>query len=115
MQELNLCDPWRRMNPGGREYSCCSTVTKTHSQIDIFFISDDLYPRVKSYLISDHGPVSIDYKDSKLTKGSFRWRLHPKWLYDPSFLDFVGFNKAQTSASIRWEAFKAYIRGQIIS
>ncbi len=42
---------------------------------------------------------------------------------DPEFLDFIGkridyyfeINTNQTSASVRWEAFKAFIRGQMIS
>lgn len=46
----------------------------------------------------------------------------PKWLHDCDFIKFIGGqidnffkeNKNETSATIRWEAFKAYIRGQII-
>ena len=49
--------------------------------------------------------------------------MHPRWLQDPDFLRYVvvhidvyfTLNTDQTSASTRWEAFKAYIRGQIIS
>lgn len=49
--------------------------------------------------------------------------MHPKWLQDSDFIKFVGehidlyfsINTNQTTATIRWEAFKAYIRGQIIS
>lgn len=44
-------------------------------------------------------------------------------LKDPNFVNFIGnsidmyfeLNKNETTASIRWEAFKAYIRGEIIS
>lgn len=51
-----------------------------------------------------------------------KWRLQAGWLQDPLFVEFVGkqidfyfeMNTSETSACIRWEAFKAYIRGQVI-
>lgn len=127
IRELNLCDPWRRLYPSKRTYSCCSTVTKGHSRIDYFLISNDLFPRVAicqydTIVISDHGPVSLVYKLICDMKETRRWRLQPKWLHDCDFIKFIGEqidnffkeNKNETSATIRWEAFKAYIRGQII-
>ena len=128
IKEQNLCDPWRRRFPNDREYSCCANVTKGHSRIDYFLVSNYLFPRITdcvydSIVISDHGPASLIYNDQRLVQGTRRWRFHPKWLNDPSFLKFVetqidyffDINKDETSASTRWEAFKAYIRGQIIS
>uniref|UniRef100_A0A3B3IB68 Reverse transcriptase domain-containing protein n=1 Tax=Oryzias latipes TaxID=8090 RepID=A0A3B3IB68_ORYLA len=52
-----------------------------------------------------------------------RWCLHLKWLKDENFVEFIGnkideyftINTTQTSASVRWEAFKAFLRGHIIS
>ena len=52
-----------------------------------------------------------------------KWRLHPKWIQNSNFIRFIGehidvyfsVNTNQTSASMRWEALKAYIRGQMIS
>lgn len=95
IKELNLCDPWRRLFPNNREYSCCANVSKGHSRIDYFLVSNDLFPRITncvydSIVISDHGPASLVYNDQKLVRGARRWRLHPKWLNDPSFLKFVG-------------------------
>lgn len=128
MKELHLCDPWRRLFPDKREYSCCANVSKGYLRIDYFLVSNNLFPRITdcvydSFVISDHGPASLIYNDPKLVRGAPGWRLHPKWLNDPSFLKFVETqidyyfdnNKGDTSASTRWEAFKAYIRGQIIS
>lgn len=51
------------------------------------------------------------------------WRCKQKWLTDPGFVSFLDeqirfyfeTNTTETSAGMRWEAFKAYIRGQIIS
>lgn len=127
IKELNLCDPRRRLYPNDRAYSCCSSVTKGHSRIDYFLIFNDIFSEVidciyDTTVISDHGPVSLLYKFSNMVKGPKRWRLHPKWLHDPKFLMYVGFqidfyfsiNGDETSASIRWEAFKAFLQGQII-
>jgi len=73
--------------------------------------------------LSDHAPVSLFYKDIQSNKHSTKWRLHPKWLQKSDFIRFIdehidvyfSVNTNQTSASMRWEAFKAYIRGQMIS
>lgn len=74
-------------------------------------------------MISDHGHVTLIYDMTKIIRGPYRWRLHPKWLHDTNFLECVGtnidvffkINTNETSASLKWEAFKAYIRGQMIS
>lgn len=52
-----------------------------------------------------------------------KWRLQTYLLQDPAFIKFVEscidkyfeLNTDETTASIRWEAFKANIRGEIIS
>ncbi len=52
-----------------------------------------------------------------------RWILQAYLLQDPAFVKFVEscinkyfeLNTDESTASIRWEAFKAYIRGEIIS
>lgn len=74
-------------------------------------------------MISEHGHVTLIYDMTKIIRGPYRWRLHPKWLHDTNFLECVGtnidvffkINTNETSASLKWEAFKAYIRGQMIS
>ena len=59
----------------------------------------------------------------KLQQSPPNWRLPVRWLKNPEFVKYVEdkidiyfqINTNQTNARIRWEAFKAYIRGQIIS
>ncbi len=88
--DMNLVEVWREQNPGKTEYSCHSSTCKSRSCIDYFVVSRELQVR---------------------------------WLQNPDFVKFVGaktdsyfeLNTDQTSASMRWEAFKAYIRGEIIS
>ena len=74
-------------------------------------------------LLSDHAPTSIVYsQDFQLVRDPPRWRFKQKLLTDPGFVSFLDeqikfyfeTNTTETSASIRWEAFKAVIRGLII-
>lgn len=61
--------------------------------------------------------------DANLRSDPPNWRLHPKWLGNSKFIEYMeqqidlyfDMNTSETSASTRWEAFKAFIRGQIIS
>lgn len=128
MKELNLIDIWRDENPDALKFSCYSGVHKSYSRIDFFLISTELRHKIKecSYdaiLISDHAPNSLVYQDSKLVKDARIWRCKQKWLADSGFVSFLDeqislyfeTNTTETSASMRWEAFKAFIRGQIIS
>lgn len=125
MKELSLCDPWRIQNLSKREYS---STFNTYSRIDYSLISTSLLVSIQScvhdsIVLSDHSPTSLFFINSQLRKGSSRWSLHPKWLHDLDLIKFVGenidiyfeINKDQTSAATQWEAFKVYIRGQMIS
>lgn len=69
--------------------------------------------------ISDHALLLVNYTVEAATKGPTMWRLSPRWLHDNEFFKFLEtnidvyfkMNSTQTSASTRWEAFKANIRG----
>lgn len=126
--DLNLVEVWRELNPGKIEYSCHSSVSKSRSRIDYFLVSRDLLSRIKScwydgIIISDHAAISLTIHIAKLIHSPPSWRFQVWWLHNPDFVKHVGtkidsyfeINTDQTSASIRWEAFKAYIRGEIIS
>ena len=128
MKELNLIHIWREENPDDLKFSCYSGVHISYSRTDFFLISTELRHKIKecSYdaiLISDHAPNSLVYQDSKLVKDARIWRCKQKCLADPGFVSFLDeqislyfeTNTTETSASMRWEAFKAFIRGQIIS
>lgn len=119
---------WREINPNALKFSCYSSVHKSYSRLDFFLISAGLRHKIKesSYdaiLISDHAPNSIIYQVSNLVRDTAIWCCKPKWLADPGFITFLDeqikfyfeMNTTETSASIRWEAFKAFIRGQIIN
>ncbi len=73
MEELNLTDIWRDMNPKGSKYSCYSGTYKSYSHIDYFLVSANLRHKIKdcyydSILISDHAPNSLIYEDLRLRR-----------------------------------------------
>lgn len=65
----------------------------------------------------------MTYVEPRLTRHFLKWRFQIKWLQDSKFLQFLGeqidnqfvINTSQKLATTRWEAFKAFIRGQIKS
>lgn len=128
MKELRVLDVWRVKNPDVKTYSCYSSTFKTYSRIDFFLISTELQFRIQdcSYdniVISDHAPCNLVYKEDKLRKDPPRWQFQHKWLQDEKFVKYLGrqiddffqINTTQTTACIKWEAFKAFLRGHIIS
>ena len=128
MKDLNLLEIWRQLNPNRKEFSCHSRTHNSYSRIDFFLISSQIRHKIRncqydSIVISDHAPISLTYVDNNLVNSPPRWRFHIKWLQDPAFIDYIGkqidmffeINTTQTSACTRWEAFKAFLRGQIIS
>lgn len=94
VNDLNLCDPWRSLNPDKLEFSCYSSRFKSYSRIDYFLISNSMLFSVvdcnyNSILLSDHSPSSLIYRVPRLVKSTPRWRFHPRWLSDSNFLLFV--------------------------
>lgn len=127
MKELKLLDIFRNLNQQTRAYSCYSATFQTFSRIYYFLISSELISKIEnglydSIVISDHAPCLI-YKDDKITRDPPRWRFHHKWLQDEDFVKYIGqqideffqINTNQTSACVKWDAFKAFLRGHIIS
>lgn len=128
MVELNLIDTWRWLNPDKREYSCFSNTYKTYSRIDYLLTSNTLLSKIKKcwydgILLSEYAPISMTIELPKAFSSPPRFRFQSKWLQYPDFVNFLdqkideyfSINTNQTSASIKWEAFKAHLRGEIIS
>ncbi len=128
IKDLNLVEIWRQLHPKDIQYSCFSRTHQSYSRIDYFLISATIMSYITdcsydSIVISDHAPILLTYIDPKLLGNPPKWRFHPKWLLDDQFnkqikqqIDmYFDINTTQTSASIRWEAFKVFIRGVILS
>lgn len=93
-----------------------------------FFVSSNLVSlvqdcRYESILLSNHAPVILSIQIPKFFSHQPSFRFQTQWLRSPEFVEFLDgkitdyfhFSTNQTSASIKWEAFKCYIRGEIIS
>lgn len=125
----NLVDIWRNLNPTGRDYSFYSPVHNSYSRIDYFLVDTKLAPFVlktnyHNMGVSDHSPLSFSLYFEELDISYKTWRLHPQLLSDKKFCEFLDtqiklyFEKndtPETRPSILWEAFKAFLRGSVIS
>lgn len=76
INNTNVLDIWRAMNPTGRDYSFYSPVHNSNSRIDYFLVDAKLIPstlnaKYHSIVISDHSPltfsVCLDHVDKPHT------------------------------------------------
>ncbi len=128
INNANILDIWRTINPTGRDFSFYSPVHNSYSRIDHFLVDARLAPftvnvKYHSIVISDHSPLSFSLCLDHIDKPHTSWRLNPYLLTEKKFCDYLKAqislyfemnNIPETSPSTLWEAFKAYIRGSII-
>lgn len=126
---FDLLDSWRYMNPDTKSYTFYSHPHLSSSRIDYIFLSKHLANLVEqsdigSIALSDHAPVTLIMQPLRPAEHSFSWRLNSLLFYDDDFIKFLEnqtdfyleFNDNNDSdPRIIWEAFKAYMRGMIIS
>lgn len=123
-EDLNLVDVSRERNPD--HYSWYSS--KSHSCIDHDIISKELLPKVSEcwyngIVISDQSSLSLKIQLDKIVHSPPNWKFQTRWLQNQTFVDtvdskinsFLALNTDETSHCIRWDPFKAFIRGEIIS
>lgn len=127
--EYGLADVWRLLNPQKRGYYFFSSVHHSYSRIDYFILDNALIPKVQSctyqsIIISDHAPLILDLTVHNCPAPRRHWRFNTSLLADEGFISyttdqinfFFSVNKSpDISDSTVWEAFKVYIRGQIIA
>ena len=128
VETYNYVDPWRFKFPNSRSYSFFSSVHNSFSRIDHFFIDAFLLGSIgacdyQGIVISDHSPLKLELALQERPPNR-SWRFNPLLLSNPEFVTYVS-NQidtflltnpvADTSSSTRWEALKAFLRGQIIS
>lgn len=94
LSNYGVCDVWRFLHPGNREYSCSSHVHHTYSRIDYFFIDNNLIPLVhsciyQSIVISDHAPVVLTMSLPGLPQKIRQWQFNSTLLSDDSFVKFM--------------------------
>lgn len=130
MDNMNLCESvWRLLNPTGKEYFFHSRVHNVYSRIDYFLVDGKILPSIQNtkyhnIITSDHCPVSFLMKRCDSSGVQRNWRFDPQLLDNPKFCEYLKSQIAkffeindnnETSDTVLWETFKAYVRGCIIS
>ena len=129
----NLEDTWRLLFPTTKDYTYYSHSKKSYSRIDFVFISKSalnnvLHSKIHEIVISDHSPVSCCIIPTENRLSDRIWRMNRAYLQDPEFISYVNDKidhfittnvkegeQDTPTPEIIWDAFKAYIRGMIIS
>lgn len=129
LDDVNLIDIWRTLNPSARDFTFYSNPHNSYSRIDYFCIPPQITGQVHtcsmgSIHISDHAPVYLEMNICEVTASTRRWRFPSYILNDKDFkkkmeaeLDlFFDINdNGETDPEFLWESVKAYIRGFTIS
>lgn len=129
INNTNMADIWRITNPTGREYSFYSAPHNSYTRIDYFLIDAKLMPyatdaKYHSIVVSDHSPLTCNLAIQNMVRPQMNWRLNPLLLTEREFCDYLKSqislyfetnDNADTSPAILWEAFKAFLRGSVIS
>merc|ERR1711895_250856 len=127
--QIGCVDVWRSRHPATKQFSFYSSVHRTSSRIDYFFVDRLLLPSVKlceysSTVISDHAPLILDMELLPRSESHQAWSFNTRLLASEAFCtfmaekieQFIQHNRSDsTSPSLLWESCKAVIRGEIIS
>uniref|UniRef100_A0A2D4PQA1 Endonuclease/exonuclease/phosphatase domain-containing protein n=1 Tax=Micrurus surinamensis TaxID=129470 RepID=A0A2D4PQA1_MICSU len=123
VEELELVDVWRRLNPGRTQFTFYSNPHKSWSRIDMAWVNGNLLKEVQDIKIltniwADHNPLQIIWKDRRYKKS--RWTLNSQLLKEQGYTqkikeELIGFfncnRKQDTSLQNLWDTMKAYLRG----
>lgn len=123
---MNLID---FINPSGRDYSFFLAVHNSYSRIDYFLIDAQLVSfttnvKYHTISISDHSPLTFNLYLEGADPPSRSWRLNPYLLTNEEFCGFIEAqiklyfetnDSPEVTSCTLWEAFKAYLRGCVIS
>ena len=90
----NLTDIWRHKNPNARSYTFFKKRTNnyTRARLDYFLLNDSSTHLVKKVGIgkicslSDHKPIYLHLKLTKIQRGRGFWRFNNDLLSDPKFV-----------------------------
>uniref|UniRef100_A0A3B3USS7 exodeoxyribonuclease III n=1 Tax=Poecilia latipinna TaxID=48699 RepID=A0A3B3USS7_9TELE len=128
-EELDLTDIWRHLNPSTKNFTFHSLPHSTMTRIDYLFMSNHLVHSVEkseigTISLSDHAPVTLAMQPPRKLARSASWRLNRLLLLNEDFTKlleeqtdfYLQFNDNNNSdPRLVWDAYKAYMRGIIIS
>lgn len=129
LDKYGLVDVWHTLYPTARQYTFYSSTHQSHSRIDFLLCSKTLFNTctladVGPKLHSDHAPVTCFFSLYSDEERSPSWSLNRALirddLYSPKIEEEIKmFFKCNSdcvvSTLIVWDAFKATLRGQLIS
>lgn len=118
-----LTDFWRWRFSTDRAFTCQSASYRKMSRIDLVYVSGGCFPRVREVPmlprgISDHAPMLLCLQTQTPPSESL-WRLSHYWISEEiieaeiakCIADYWISNSNSSALHVRWDAFKAYIRG----
>ena len=129
MEEYNLTDIWRVLNPNTRRYTWRKGNPITQSRIDYWLIATELsydisHCDINASIKSDHSLISLKLRaNSKIKKGSGLWKFNTSLLSDDVYVDYMkGMitrlkqeNDYMENKSTKWEFIKMEMRNATIS
>lgn len=129
LNEVGWVDIWRLKNPNERQFSCFSKTHGTLSRIDLAVGNLAVLPSVSEVLykprsVSDHSHLVISLIISpKPGLPRVPWKFNAFWLklflthgeMERSMGEFLNAREFLQSPMEQWDAFKAYMRGLLIS
>ena len=94
INELNLIDVFRVLNPTLKKYSWKQWGTSKFARLDYFLASSSFLPFIQNVEIlptcySDHNPISIEIDFSRFQRGRGFWKLNNSLLCDTEYVIMV--------------------------
>lgn len=130
MEDSQLMDIWRMLNPDAKRFTWRRYTNRgiSQSRLDYFIISDGLSYYVdkcdiKPSFLSDHNPILLGFKsETKQTRGRGTWKFNSSLLRDNEYVKNMNelldtqVNKYDKMADkgLAWDVIKSEIRGYTI-
>ena len=94
MEEYELIDIWRELNPESKTYTWHKFRDNKQARLDFFLISSSLVPFVEKADIhpgtfSDHSVVSLDIDFSKFNRGRGFWKFNSSLIKNKEYVDLI--------------------------
>uniref|UniRef100_H3A3I0 exodeoxyribonuclease III n=1 Tax=Latimeria chalumnae TaxID=7897 RepID=H3A3I0_LATCH len=128
-REMGLIDSWRAVHGTKKDYTFFSKVHSSYSRLDTFLTSHlvalgTTEVNIHNRTLSDHAPVSMEFLPEPRLFKHIMWRFNNSLLKDKAFVaslkteiaSFFQLNEDSIdSVQLLWDAFKATLRGWLIS
>jgi exonuclease III len=129
MDEYNLIDVWRSLNPGSQRYTWRQTNPCIQSRLDYFLLSGEmLYVTdkcdIKPSIKTDHSLLQVSFKlTDEERRGPGFWKFNNALLKDENYInctrEFIEKMKLQnveiTNKGLKWDLIKSEIRHHTIT